>query len=475
MTAQLAPAPVFRSFDAFGFPLYLGQLGTFIAGTATPQATYVDSTLTTQNTNPIILNPRGECNLWLDPTKVYKFVLSDALGNLIWTVDNINGGSASPSFNIVPTVDNLFTLGTPAFSFANLYLGPNHAPVLGASGNVGYYKQTPAEFALSVTPTDYSYPAYPYVDPRRYGADPTGVVVSTAAVQTAINVAYQCKGVVWIGNQCNYLVGALSLTLTGNHTTDGLHIMGAAINGSRLTQSGNPSAILTLIGSTPTGNPQEAPILLENFTIFGNGNTADGIALTGIAQVIIRGVYIGFCNHAINGNSALIVTIQDGDLYQNNYGAYFRSDGAGSPPNLIRILNTGINDNAFYGVDYDTGSLLTMRNCDVEGNGTAATCTSNPAITATSATLTAPWPLASGVYACFFSDGETRSITFTNGSTAISWTGGLSATQRRLDRHSHRSGAHRWRHQCFPELRIWTGCTRRQLVRGQYGRLGRVG
>lgn len=189
MTAQLAPTPVFRGTDAFGFPLYLGQLGTFIAGTNTPQVTYKDSTQVAQNTNPIILNPRGECNLWLDPTKAYKLVLSDALGNQIWTVDNITIGNANPSFSIIPTVDNLFTLGSPTFSFANLYLGPNHAPVLDTvSGNIGYYARTAAEIAASVTPTNFSYPPGNVL---RYGADFTGVVDSAAAFLQARQVATQ--------------------------------------------------------------------------------------------------------------------------------------------------------------------------------------------------------------------------------------------------------------------------------------------
>src|ERR1700733_14624005 len=68
-------------------------------------------------------------------------------------------------------------------------------------------KLTPAEVAAKVKPTDYSYPADPYIDPRRYGADPTGSKDSTSALQTAIDVAYGCKGAVWIGNGCSYLCG----------------------------------------------------------------------------------------------------------------------------------------------------------------------------------------------------------------------------------------------------------------------------
>lgn len=190
MTAQLAPTPVFRSVDAFGFPLYLGQLATFIAGTNTPQATYKDSTQVATNTNPIILNPRGECNLWLDPTKAYKFTLSDAAGNLIWTVDNITIGNANPSYSIIPTTDNLYNLGSPTFSWANIYakgdlfLGPTLIPLFDpTTGVIGYFPRTAAEIALSVTPVNFSYPPM-YVD--RYG---TNTIPGTTSMVIAFNAA----------------------------------------------------------------------------------------------------------------------------------------------------------------------------------------------------------------------------------------------------------------------------------------------
>ena len=50
--------------------------------------TYSDYLFTTQNTNPIVLDSRGECDMFLvDDT--YKFVLNTALDVTIWSVDNI--------------------------------------------------------------------------------------------------------------------------------------------------------------------------------------------------------------------------------------------------------------------------------------------------------------------------------------------------------------------------------------------------
>lgn len=90
MTAVLAPIPFLRyTSTSTGLALIGGQVFTFAAGTTTPQATYTDSTGTVANTNPIILNARGECTCYLNPSLSYKFVFKDALGNTISTYDNV--------------------------------------------------------------------------------------------------------------------------------------------------------------------------------------------------------------------------------------------------------------------------------------------------------------------------------------------------------------------------------------------------
>ncbi len=96
---NLSPVAVQRFVDSDGNPLVGGQLFTYAAGTVTKVATYTDS-IGSLNTNPIILNFRGEARIWLDPTLSYKFVLAPATDtdpptNPIWTVDNITAGPAS--------------------------------------------------------------------------------------------------------------------------------------------------------------------------------------------------------------------------------------------------------------------------------------------------------------------------------------------------------------------------------------------
>lgn len=89
MTTVLSPYLKQRFVDSNGAALYLGTVSTFAAGTNTPIVTYKDSLGIATNTNPITLNPRGECDLWLQPNVAYKITVADALGNLIWTIDNV--------------------------------------------------------------------------------------------------------------------------------------------------------------------------------------------------------------------------------------------------------------------------------------------------------------------------------------------------------------------------------------------------
>src|ERR1022692_1861845 len=93
MTTVLSPAPYQKFWSNSGTPLAFGQVFTYSAGSTTPVATYTDSTGSTPNANPIILDARGECNIWLLPNVGYKYVIQDSNGNPIRTTDQIVGSS----------------------------------------------------------------------------------------------------------------------------------------------------------------------------------------------------------------------------------------------------------------------------------------------------------------------------------------------------------------------------------------------
>lgn len=97
--AQVAVAPATIPHITFvngsGGPCATCSLYTYIAGTTTPQATYTDSTGTSQNANPIVLDAAGGANIWLGSNS-YKFILKDTTGATIWSVDNVNAGTLFP-------------------------------------------------------------------------------------------------------------------------------------------------------------------------------------------------------------------------------------------------------------------------------------------------------------------------------------------------------------------------------------------
>ncbi len=95
------PKPQF--FDGNGVPLGGGTVEFFVAGTSTPLDSFTDSSGLTANTNPVLLNSRGEPpnGLYAIDSVGYKIVLKDQIGAVLWTVDNAfsvatgAGGSAS--------------------------------------------------------------------------------------------------------------------------------------------------------------------------------------------------------------------------------------------------------------------------------------------------------------------------------------------------------------------------------------------
>jgi len=111
--ASLTPSPFMQFFATDGTPLVGGLLYTYNAGTVTPLATYTDSTGATANTNPVVLDSRGEAAIWLG-SSLYYMVLKTSTGTQIWTADNVGG---------VVTLSGVQTLTNKTFV----------SPVLGAA------------------------------------------------------------------------------------------------------------------------------------------------------------------------------------------------------------------------------------------------------------------------------------------------------------------------------------------------------
>jgi hypothetical protein len=135
-----------------GVPLSGGKLYTYAAGTTTPKTTWSDNLETAPNTNPIILNARGEATIFWNG--VYKVELRTAADAVIWTVDNVSAPNDAALISFIqdgagavtrtaqakmrdlfavtdfggPTINNGVTDATSAVTAADAISGKNYSP-----------------------------------------------------------------------------------------------------------------------------------------------------------------------------------------------------------------------------------------------------------------------------------------------------------------------------------------------------------
>ena len=146
-TTSLSPTPKLQFFDLNGAPLSGGLLYTYAAGTTTPLASYTDSTGLIANTNPIVLDSRGEANVWLG-TASYKLALYTSAGVLIWTVDNISTTGSNLSVTD-HTGDGTTTAFAVTDGFTAIYIN-------GVYQNRNTYTVTSGTVTFSEAPPDTS-------------------------------------------------------------------------------------------------------------------------------------------------------------------------------------------------------------------------------------------------------------------------------------------------------------------------------
>jgi hypothetical protein len=87
----------FQAINSNGVPLVGGKLYSYAAGTTTPLTTYSNYELSAANTNPVILDSRGEAFVYC--SSLLKLILKTSDDVVIWTVDNIHPKFIFSSFS----------------------------------------------------------------------------------------------------------------------------------------------------------------------------------------------------------------------------------------------------------------------------------------------------------------------------------------------------------------------------------------
>lgn len=187
--AVLSPLPKMQFFSTAGVPLVGGKLYTYAAGTTTPLATYTSQSGVSANTNPIILDSRGEANVWLS-SAAYKLKLTTPADVEIWTVDNVGSGELFGTSQFLSSVSGSDTITANVTS-------PNFTAY--AAGQMFNFVAAAANTTTSVT-----------LNLNSLGAKSVTKTGSTALAVGDIKIG-QLVSVVYDGTRFQ-LVGAISLS-----------------------------------------------------------------------------------------------------------------------------------------------------------------------------------------------------------------------------------------------------------------------
>lgn len=136
MPAVFAFTPKFQAFTSAGLLASGYKLFCYAAGTTTKQNSYTDSTGNSANTNPIVMDSRGEANVWLDTGLLYKLVLTldteaDPPVNNLWSVDSF--GFPQTITGPLTITGNLTVSGDLSVAGVSAALGKHAIPIVAAS------------------------------------------------------------------------------------------------------------------------------------------------------------------------------------------------------------------------------------------------------------------------------------------------------------------------------------------------------
>jgi len=281
---QLALAPVLRVWDNSGNLAVGGSIFTYAAGTSTPQATYTDATGSTPQTNPVILNGRGEASIWVVPNQSYKFVAYDATGNLLWTTDNMITGISQLNLpGVVGTSKNARISNASANTFLNYTA--DELIVETALGGTQYKLNTITASLTNmdsgVIPASTWVYGYLFYNPTTGQTQLIGSTTSTTSVYTGSSapLGYTASALVtaWLTNGGNQFV--IGIQLGNQFGIQNMTILSTATQQSSYTTL-NISGAVPAIAKTVSGEMVMSGTTGGNYRLQVSGNNVSaGVAL----------------------------------------------------------------------------------------------------------------------------------------------------------------------------------------------------
>ena len=132
MVTSLLPNGKQQFIDINGNPLVGGTVGMYIPNTLIFKNTWQDAAQMTLNTNPIILDSRGQALIY--GTGTYRQIVKDAQGNLIWDEPTSGLGGGAGVISYVASIADLRALGTAGQANSPIYVEGYYSPNDGGGG-----------------------------------------------------------------------------------------------------------------------------------------------------------------------------------------------------------------------------------------------------------------------------------------------------------------------------------------------------
>jgi len=376
-TVELTPFTKAQWLDNSGLPLAGGMLFTFAAGTSTPIATYTDSTGSTPNPNPVVLDAAGRADVWLNAGTSYKLVMQNSLGVQLWTEDGVNPGATPASLGVTNVAGNfsitqptVATAGTNQSSFSEsiqaqywngsstatdqwtlqdvLGAGTNPTSTLalthtGSSGASTF--SIPGNFTVGGAISFRTFENVRYAD-QFPGADmaakiaaaytdlpATGGIVDAGAFQGAQTWATNpFAGIAFGSAKGLYLkLGNVNISCSVQVViqSSNVYVMGLGWQQTSITYTGGAISSFWKIGTlTPTVN-QLVGVKIFDLQISGNANTADALFITGCHHSYFSRLDLRNCTGAGLHTQFAVVNSYDNIQCSNNNGAFTQQPANG--------------------------------------------------------------------------------------------------------------------------------------------------